>query len=272
MYRIITLTSIPPRFTYLYFNLKELLRNNEVDEIRLYLPKKYRRFPEYRGQDIPVVPAGVTICQIDNDFGPATKLLPAIYDFRNKDVQILFCDDDVFYTKNFSKNLFEIQCKRSDQVIATFGRPVHHYSMNKVKTSKRIYAQEINVKYDVIYRFNRIFEKIFRGKAPNKKPIIFPGYVDILWGVCGAVIRPFFFDDEVFNIPDEAWAVDDVWLSAQLARKNIPIYCPWRLPWPIESRASDIDSLLNFCFLGSARQELNRKAVFWCQKKYGIWM
>ena len=42
------------------------------------------------------------------------------------------------------------------------------------------------------------------------------GFADILQGLGGVVVRPDFFDDEAFDIPDILWAVDDVWLSGML--------------------------------------------------------
>ncbi|MFK5892035.1 MAG: glycosyltransferase family 2 protein, partial [Pseudomonadota bacterium] len=102
--------------------------------------------------------------------------------------------------------------------------------------------------------------------------MIVSGYVDVFFGVSGVVVKPDFFDKEAFNIPDDAWTVDDVWLSAQLARNNIPIYCPWRFPCPRSSEAENQDSLLDLEFQGNSRQESNRKAAEYCQNKYDIWL
>lgn len=268
--RIISLTSIPPRFPFLYPTLKSLVNQHAADEIRLYIPRTYRRFPEYDGA-VPEVPDGITVCQIKDDYGPATKILPAIADFRNKDAQILFCDDDGLFPFGWAARLFKIQAKRESQAIATFGRSVRGNVPENVSPIRASYARHIRIEHDLQYRCGRIFEKVFGGRPPLKRPIIFPGYVDILFGVYGVVVRPSFFDDEAFNIPDEAWVVDDIWLSAQLARNNVPIYCPWRLPCPGSSDASNTDSLVDMDYFGSTRQESNSKAAMLCQKMYGIW-
>jgi len=267
--RIISLSSIPPRFPFLKKTLQTLVDQEVADDVRLYIPKKYRRFPEYNGE-LPDVPEGVTICQIDKDLGPATKILPASKEFRHQDVQILFCDDDGLYPKGWAKRLFKIQTKRSGQAVATWGRPIGDYVINPVLPRRGSYAKQIRLEHDVQYRAERILQKLF-GYKPLKRPMISSGYVDVIFGVSGVVVKPDFFDDEAFNIPDEAWSVDDVWLSAQLARKDIPIYCPWRLPCPRSSEAVDQDSLLDLEFQGDSRQESNRKAAEYCQKKYGIW-
>ncbi len=73
---IITLSAIPPRFAALGPTLRALLRQRHpADEIRLNIPERYRRFPEWDGT-LPEVPEGVTILRCAQDYGPATKLLP----------------------------------------------------------------------------------------------------------------------------------------------------------------------------------------------------
>ncbi|MDP1604443.1 MAG: hypothetical protein Q8M03_14400 [Legionella sp.] len=268
--RIISLSSIPPRFPFLKPTLESLVSQQNVDEVRLYIPKTYRRFPEYDG-NLPSVPDGVIICQIEDDLGPATKILPATRDFRNQDVQILFCDDDSIFPVGWAERLFKAQGKRKFQAVATYGRDIT-YGRNISEVSvQRPRAKKIRIEYDLPYRTGRLLTKLFGVTSPLWRPIIYPGYVDMLFGVSGVVVRPDFFDDEAFNIPDEAWPVDDIWLSAQLARKNIPIYCPWRFPCPRSGIQSSQDALLDAEFAGLTRQESNRKAAFICQHKYGIW-
>ncbi|WP_446012003.1 glycosyltransferase family 2 protein [Candidatus Electrothrix sp.] len=264
--RIISLSIIPPRFPFLKASLETLLAQRAADEIRLYIPRKYRRFPDYDGS-LPEVPKGVIICQIDEDYGPATKVLPASRDFRGQDVQILFCDDDGLFPPGWAKRLFDIQAKRKSQAIATLGRRV---TKDAPKPGWPC-ARQILHKHDLQYRFGRFLEKNVGFDKPLFRPIIIPGYVDILFGVCGVVVRPEFFDDEAFNIPDEAWFVDDFWLSAQLARNGVRIYCPWRLPCPRSSEAGAQEALLDLELAGAGRQALNQKATVFCQKKYGIW-
>lgn len=265
--RIISLSSIPPRFSYLEPTLKSLVQQNSVDEVRLYIPYHYKRFPKYDGK-VPQVPQGVTICRVEKDLGPATKILPAAKEYRGKDVQILFCDDDLYYHQNWAKKLFDIQEKRPNEAVATYGRSA---SKQFSKMTKKPHAQAIRVEKDLPYRFQRLLSKIFHIEPPLWKPIIRSGYVEMLFGVGGVVVKPEFFDDKAFNIPEEAWAVDDVWLSAQLARNGISIFSPRRFPFARATEAADECSLLETEFMGLERQENNRKAVEFCKQKYGIW-
>jgi hypothetical protein len=260
------LTSIPPRFPFLKAVLEGLVAQRAADEIRLYIPKRYRRFPAYDGS-LPEVPVGINICRTNEDYGPATKVLPAIREFRGRDVQILFCDDDGVFPPGWAKRLFKVQSKRKTQTIATLGRRV---TKDAPKPGWPC-ARQIVHKHDIQYRFGRFLEKKFGFNRPNFRPIVFPGYVDIMFGVCGVVVRPEFFDDEAFEIPEEAWFVDDFWLSAQLARNGVKIYCPWRFPCPRSGEAWSQDSLLDLEIEGAGRQALNCAAVKWVKNRYNIW-
>ena len=88
MKKIISLTSIPPRFKGLKSVLNSLA-SNMVDEIRLYIPLKYHRFPDWDGL-LPETPRSVKIFRCPVDYGPATKVLPACKDLRGQEVQIFF--------------------------------------------------------------------------------------------------------------------------------------------------------------------------------------
>jgi len=98
------------------------------------------------------------------------------------------------------------------------------------------------------------------------------GYVDILQGVGGAVVRPEFFDEIAFDIPDVIWAVDDVWLSGMLALKNIPIWLPAKLNEPDTTKAHDVASLYRATIEGSDRNDANTRCIRYMQERYGIWL
>lgn len=77
---VVSLSSIPPRFDKLEPVLNALLAQTaKIDEIRLYLPKTYRRFPDYDGS-LPDVPRGVRIMRPNDDLGPASKVLWTVDD------------------------------------------------------------------------------------------------------------------------------------------------------------------------------------------------
>ncbi|MBS8226763.1 hypothetical protein [Vannielia litorea] len=76
-----SLSSIPSRSESLGPALEALVAQDvSVEKVILYIPKVYRRFPDYAG-DLPSVPAGVEIRQPEEDFGAASKVLHALRDF-----------------------------------------------------------------------------------------------------------------------------------------------------------------------------------------------
>jgi hypothetical protein len=166
--------------------------------------------------------------------------------------------------------LFNEQSKRPREAVATWGRFAGGYVEGNVRPNRKPLARQITLERDLRYRFSRLLQRAF-DVQPLRRPMIKSGYVDIFFGTAGVVVRPEFFDDEAFNIPECARHVDDVWLSAQLARNEIPLFCPRRLPCPISTDASSEQALLASEFTGYGRQALNRRAAIYCQKKYAIW-
>jgi hypothetical protein len=269
MKRIISLTSIPPRFPFLRPTLESLVAQR-VDEIRLYIPFSYRRFPDWDGL-LPEVPKGVTLQRAEADYGPATKILPACRDLRGQEVQILFCDDDGTFVPGWASTLFALQKDRPSDAVAGYVRPAQGYVTNPVSLLKHPRVREIPIRRDIPYRFGRLVHKIFGIPAPLRRPIGRAGYGEVLFGVGGAVVRPHFFDDAAYDIPEEAWAVDDVWLSAQLARRGIAIYCPRRHPMPTAADSATHDALVDMKLEAGRRQDLNRLAACYCQENLGVW-
>ncbi|MGV0961457.1 MAG: glycosyltransferase [Limnohabitans sp.] len=266
--RVISLTSIPKRFGGLGPTLESLLAQG-ADEVRLYVPATYDRFPEWDGR-LPKVPTGVNICRTDRDLGPATKILPAARDLRGQAAQILFCDDDCIVAPGWANRLFSIQAQRPNEAVAVYVRPAEGYVANPVKAPGRR-AWQLPIRYALAYRASRLAHKLFGTPVGRRRPFVVPGYGEVFFGVGGVVVRPDFFDDIAFDIPDVARPVDDVWLSANLARRGIHIYCPWMAALPDASDMASQDALLDAEFLGKKRQELNKAAAQVCQQKFGVW-
>ena len=71
-----------------------------------------------------------------------------------------------------------------------------------------------------------------------------PIRVDCLQGAASFAVKPKFFDKKVFDFdsaPDEAFFVDDIWVSGNLARSKTPIYvipAPFRFGWFVSLRQS----------------------------------
>lgn len=264
--KIISLTTIPSRFAGLGPTLESLLAQR-ADEVRLHIPRAYRRFPDWDGS-LPVVPDGVTIHRCDTDLGPATKILPAVRDLRGQDAQILFCDDDCIVPSGWASRLFAIQARRPEQAVAVYVRPSYLPDTPRPKGRQ---AWQVPIAFDLPYRASRLAHKLLGTVVSHRKPFWIAGQGDVFFGVGGVVVRPEFFDDVAFDIPDIAWPVDDIWLSAMLARQGTRIYCPWRAALPKAQNNAQQDSLMSATFQGKGRQELNRAAAQYCRDRFGVW-
>lgn len=265
--KVISLTSIPSRFAGLGPTLDSLAAQG-ADEVRLHIPRAYRRFPDWDG-DLPSVPAGVRIIRCDTDLGPATKVLPAARDLRGQDARILFCDDDSIVPHGWADRLFALQARRTDEAVAVYVRP--SYLPDTAPPTGR-QAWQVPIRYDLPYRASRLAHRLLGSPIVHRRPFWISGYGDVFFGVGGVVVRPDFFDDVSFDIPEIAWMVDDIWLSAMLARRSIRIYCPWLAALPKSQDISEQDSLMSATFEGKGRQELNNAAARYCRNHFGVWL
>lgn len=277
--RIISLTTIPPRFAHIGPTLECLLNQTaHFDHILLYIPRTYRRFPDYDGS-LPDVPEGVEIRQVDEDFGPASKVLHAVRDFQGQDCDILFCDDDRLYPPDWAQGLLNAQRDHPDAAIAPIGFEVNDWiiesSMERPHLPRAI---ERNERTDLKHWWETrlwqlgIFKKI-GDEPPHRRHIKSGGYRDFFQGYGGVLVRPEFFDDDVFNIPPIYWAVDDIWLSGMLTKAGTPIWVPENLrSGPDVSRAHDSAPLYMAVIDGADRAGADHACCTFFRKEYGIWL
>jgi hypothetical protein len=252
---IITLSSIPPRYRHLRPTLDSLLRQRlRAEQIILYIPQSYRRFPDWDGK-LPIVPEGVEICRVSEDFGPATKVLPAVRQFHGKDIDVLFCDDDVAYDRDWSSRFAAVRTLRPDVCVVEAGKDI---SSIRERPSDRL------------PRMHRGRSRLWR-RITRKSSFLASGYCDLLMGVGGGLVRPDFFTERVFDIPDMMWPVDDIWLSGQLELNRVPIWLNAKAPRRKERRSKDVASLRRMIHAGHGRNDLNAAGIAYLRKQYGIW-
>ena len=218
MKTIISLTSIPSRFKHLDKTLQSLLTQDiKIDKIILYVPKYYKRF-DIKLHKLPSVPTGVTAKFSDIDYGPATKILPAIKEFFNQDVRIIFCDDDRIYSNSFVSTLISASKSRPNDVIALEGRDIKDIS--KFYWQGKDYPRSTIVNKNFLYRFKRALSLGIWKPRKNSKS----GYADTFAGFGGVLVYPKFFNKNFFRIPEECWMNDDIWISGQLEINGIKIW------------------------------------------------
>lgn len=274
---IISMTSIPPRFSGLAPVFESLLNQTaRIEEIRLYIPKRYRRFPEWSG-GLPEVPKGVRVVMVADDLGPASKALHAARELSGSETPILFCDDDRIYSEKWASGLLAAHAERPGECVAAIGRHMFDVLPDSSSIRRAPRAKVGKQYFDPRYRFLRLRqqwrEKTFHTKEdkPSRRLVARAGYVDFLQGYAGAVILPRFIDNAFFDIPDDIWMVDDIWLSGHLTRRNISIWLPRRQE--ICKRASNdpVHALRECVFDECDRDGSNRRAISYFQDTYGIW-
>lgn len=265
---VISLTAIPPRFPYLRETLQSLLNQKaRVSSVNLYLPRNYRRFA-WDPSVLPEVPQAVNIRLVDQDYGPATKVLPAVREYRGQNVSILFCDDDKVYDCDWAQRFVDSSLQHPECCIVEEGGDVHHYS-NHAYRGELQPRSERRVK-DLKYRLTRL---ISLGLWKPRKSFC-SGYVDILEGWGGVMVRPDFFSDAAFDIPDILWTVDDIWLSGQLTLNNIPIWLNADDPIRTKGSSNEVKaaSLRKLVLEGHGRKEANQACVDYFVENFGIWV
>ncbi len=275
---IVTLSTIPPRFPYLEQALPYLLNQTaQIDEIRLYIPKTYRRFPDYDG-GLPTVPTGIRIMQPDEDLGPATKILFAAEELRGQDVNIIYCDDDRAYEPDRFERMVAEQDNHKNTCIASITWEVD-VEINGARYWSGI-AKKDHPKFarkGLQYRLNRVgqFLRERRSGIKEQKPryALYSegGYAAIAEGCGGVLVKPDYFDEQVYDIPPVLWSVDDVWLSGHMARKGIKIWQPANFINPLLTDGSDAFALYDATLEGAGRNAANFACIEYMHDRYGIW-
>lgn len=264
---ILSLTAIPPRFEYLAETLNSLLEQTaEVASVNLYLPRRYRRF-QWDPSQLPRVPEGVQIRLVDEDLGPATKALPAVSEYRGQDVSILFCDDDKVYDRDWAQRFVDCSVKQPNCCIVEEGGDVSDYSTHPFQGDRQ--PRSSRRPKDAAYRLRRLLSLGLWKPRKN----VGSGYVDILEGWGGVLVRPEFFSEAAFDIPDILWMVDDIWLSGQLAVQGVPIWLNAEDERRTKGNSNEVKAaaLRKLVHEGYGRTEANQACVDHFVRHHGVW-
>ena len=274
---ILSLSTIPPRFGMLGASLNSLLnQKRKADEIHVYVPKVYRRFPEHNFFK-PDVPEGVKIKVVDYDYGPATKILPCALEYRGTNTRIIYCDDDRFADPSWLDRIMQCSNERPEDVIVSTGMTLQDYGLSIKKQNLTSRAKTVKVKYDLTYITKRFKQKIL--ETITRKPQIKParcrydisGYVDFALGMGGVSVKPDFFDDAFFDIPEILWSVDDIWLSGNFTRQGRGIWASNKIKMPVHTGASDVSGLADTIIEGHDRNKSDMACISYFRNMYGIW-
>ncbi len=258
---VISLTTIPPRMEKLRPTLESLLRQDApIDSVILWIPESYRR-REFGNFQVPTMPDGIEVRRCPVDYGPATKILPAVEALKGQNVRILYCDDDRIYHSGWAANLIRESDLHPGECIAEAGEAVQLAVRRAFKASPAYLARKL-VTFGLYGYFFR-----------RKNRLLDPGYglVDICHGYGGALVRPEFFSPAAFDIPDLLWTVDDIWLSGQLAVNCIPIRKITRRPNSDKTDLANVSALIDYVAEDHGRHRANLACIRYFQQRHRIW-
>ena len=196
---IVSLTSIPSRLPLIERTLKSLLRQSLAPRrIVLNLPRFSKR--EGVAYVVPAFLEGIEAVSIRwcEDWGPATKLLPALME-EATDTPIIVVDDDRIYPANLVADLMAASARDPHAAFCMSGWVVPGDLVDRPTT--------------VWSNLRMLPPAPIRARRLSK-----PVEVDIVQGLSGYLVRPSFFDvkavTDYSTAPKEAFFVDDVWISA----------------------------------------------------------
>lgn len=279
---VISISSIPPRFKYLGKTLQCLLNQDyHADEIQVFIPRSYRRFPQH-AFSTPEVPPGVTLKIVEKDLGPATKVLYCAKAHWGTRTRIIYCDDDLLPERNWLNSFILATKNKSDRVIASRGLHLKQLGVREFQTKRfpRAKKRHKNLVDNFEYISKRISQKtkeiVFRKsiRKPQKSgglQFTQSGYVDIAEGCGGVSIKPEFFVCSAFDIPPIMWTVDDIWLSGLLEYQNIGIWVENSIKIPLPSSSARVEELYNYSTDGFNRKSANKYGIRYMQDKFSIW-
>lgn len=257
---IISLTTIPSRFKGIEATLTSLLNQDAcIDEVALYIPKHYRR-QSLTYSELPKIPEGVKLYITEIDYGPGSKVLHALKQYKGQDVRILYCDDDNIYMPEWASSLIKASEENPNACIAAYGKNIKAvWDINQIKNNK-----------DWQYRLKRILSLGLWN--PKKKQPEYLNKIDIVMGFGGVLVKPEFFTEDIYDIPDIMWTVDDVWLSGNLERQNIEKIIPEEaINYHKPNSQNRVDELRKMTYKGHNRYQADLECIRYFQKNYDIW-
>lgn len=229
---VISLTTMPSRIERIRPVLNSLLdQDRPADEVLLAVPSEsLRERCPYRVPDFLRGNSAVTVLDCGRDWGPATKLIPAVLR-EQPDTLIIAVDDDNIYPRD---------------MVSTFLRWHREYPDAALG-----------------YRGWELPPSLDWAAAPTLYATSLPGCrrVDVVTGTWGILVQPRFFDPQLTDYSDyprDAFFVDDIWFNGHLARRDVPrIVIPALFP-PLPTRSSWINGL---CFVENADSTRNNKVI-----------
>ena len=219
----------------------------------------------------------VKINVVEEDLGPATKVLYCAKTHWGTNTRIIYCDDDRLPDRTWLKEFLKATGKNPDKAIVASGFDISRYNLNPSpprypRAVKRRVIE--NPGYIGARITQKVKELVFqRGfQKPSRINFKRSGFIDIAAGYGGVSIKPEFFDIKAFRIPEALWTVDDIWLSGMLELQSIGIWASNSIRVPIcHNEKGDTVGLGGNLFEGNDRHSRNKIGIQYLQKTYKIW-
>ncbi len=202
----------------------------------------------------PPVPSGVEV-RTAQDFGPATKLLPALGAADTDDALILYCDDDKIYKPRWAEGLVRAASAAPLQAHAWAG-----CGLAEIRT-RHLARRGLDAQLTALS--GGLLQPL-KWRRPRHGPI------DIAFGYGGVAVRPRFFAPSVFALPPGC-LVDDIWISGQLAVTGTAIH---KLPGPApiaNRRSAERAPLKSETQHGLDRAAADDETARYLADNYGVW-
>lgn len=260
---IVSLTSIPSRVGFLQSVIDSIRAQTvQPENIELYLPRVYKK------RSLGLIDQNISFdhCEViftDIDYGPATKLLPAVARHRDTDLAIVYCDDDRIYDELWLERIWRASQEHPNSAIAESG-------MRLKVDDFRIWRRTHSVRYSIgrlcslgLWNPRRSIRQSYRGT------------LDVAEGFGGVLVKPRFFSDKLYDVPDDLAMVDDFWISGMLLSSGVKIVQTESDPKckgssPLFSGDSP-QALTMDVVDGLSRADLNSRAREYFSSKFGIW-
>jgi len=199
---IVSMSTVPDRIKNLRPTIRSLLRQTRPpDEIVIAIPefsiREQRRYviPKYLSE-LP----RVRVLRCSNDWGPATKFIPAIQEEMQADrghTLIMVLDDDRVYPRDALETYLYYSEQLPNAALCFRGA-----------------AMPSTLDWD---HARMIYGKDLREPRP----------VAVITGCGSYLVQPRFFDESLWDYsdaPQVAFDIDDIWISACLSRRGVKRY------------------------------------------------
>ncbi|MEM6638019.1 MAG: hypothetical protein AAF667_19250 [Pseudomonadota bacterium] len=199
-------------------------------QVVLALPRRYARFPDWDGR-LPAVPKAVTVLRPKEDLGPASKLVPVLESGLADTGDILICDDDAIYARDWAQGFLKARKAHPIAAIAASSFPAARLGLS---------------------------------------PPVGPDAI-IVQGFAGVLVSKDSLGIEIPFPPGACKYVDDIWLSALLAANGTPIVKVGHLRTLVDPIGRAAAPLQNAAEGGPTRSQANRACATLLRKLLRIW-